>query len=170
MDEMKKQQCPICSKNECTLREEGIDVPHFGKMFIFSIQCDACSFRKADVEAADHHEGIKTSFEVKDEKDLDIRVIKSSQATLKIPRIMTITPGPESEGYVTNVEGVFTRVKAILESTMNAEEDSSDKKKLKNMIKKINKILVGRESIKISIEDPTGNSAILSDKAEKKKL
>jgi C4-type Zn-finger protein len=38
------------------------------------------------------------------------------------------------------------------------------------MLKKINRVLWGSDSIKIIIEDPTGNSAIISEKAVKGKL
>ena len=49
-------------------------------------------------------------------------------------------------------------------------EDPSDRKKAKNMLKKLQKIMWGQEKQKIIIEDPSGNSAIVSDKAERSKL
>jgi len=33
------------------------------------------------------------------------------------------------------------------------------------MLKKINRVLWGQDKLKLIIEDPTGNSAIISDKA-----
>ena len=89
---------------------------------------------------------------------------------VKIPHIITMEPGPASNGYVTNVEGLITRVKDIIESSIDGEEDDAVKKKAKNMIKKLNKVLVGREPLKIIIEDQTGHSAIISDKAQRSKL
>ena len=38
------------------------------------------------------------------------------------------------------------------------------------MLKKIQKIMWGEENSKITIEDPSGNSAIISEKAVKSKL
>ena len=38
------------------------------------------------------------------------------------------------------------------------------------MLKKIDDAIWGRAKLKIIIEDPTGNSAIISDKAKKSKL
>ncbi|MBI2110570.1 ZPR1 zinc finger domain-containing protein, partial [Candidatus Woesearchaeota archaeon] len=84
--------------------EEEIDVPSFGKTFIFSMTCEGCGYRKADVESAEQKPPCKFELDVTDEKDLSIRVVKSGEATVKIPRIMTIEPGPTSEGYITNVE------------------------------------------------------------------
>ena len=51
-----------------------------------------------------------------------------------------------------------------------AGKDEELKKKAKNLLKKIQNILWGEEKIKIIIEDRTGNSAIISDKAVKEKL
>lgn len=168
--ELKNQQCPICSEKKLTLREEEIDVPHFGKTFLFSMTCEGCGYRKTDIEAAEQKPPCKYTLEVADEKDLNIRIVKSGEATVKIPRIMTIEAGPTSEGFVTNVEGLLDRVKKVLQSSMDAEEEDDNKNKLKNMIKKVSKALAGHEGITIIIEDLTGNSAILSEKAVKTAL
>ena len=42
--------------------------------------------------------------------------------------------------------------------------------KAKNLLKKIQKISWGQEKAKLIIEDPSGNSAIISEKAVKSKL
>lgn len=170
MDKIDNQPCPMCKSNSLTLTEQGVEVPFFGKMFIFSMSCSNCKYYKADVEAAEDHEPAKYSLEVDGEEDLKIRVVKSGNATVKIPHIMTIEPGEASNGYVTNVEGIINRVKSMLESARDDAEDSADKKKLKNMLKKLQKVLWGNEKLKIIIEDPTGNSAIISEKAKKEKL
>jgi zinc finger protein len=169
-NELKGQQCPICSEKKLTLREEEVDVAHFGHMFIFSMTCDGCKYRKADIECATQQAPAKYTLEVEGDGDLNARVVKSGEATVKIPRIMTIEPGATSEGYITNVEGLLQRVKKTLQSTLDAEDEADNKKKLKNMIKKVSKAMVGREKIKIIISDPTGNSAIISDRAVKGKI
>jgi len=93
--------------------------------------------------------------------------VKSSEATVKIPHIVTMSPGPAAEGFVTNVEGLLTRVRDVIERARELEEDDSVKKKAKNLIKKLQKVMWGQEKLKITIEDPTGNSAIISDKTTK---
>lgn len=168
--ELKSQKCPICSKNTLTLREEEIDVPHFGRTYIFSMLCDGCGYRKADLEAGEQKEPCRYTFEIKDEKDLNVKIVKSGEAMLKLPNILTMEPGSASEGFITTLEGVLERVKAVLESTEEAEEDADAKKKVQNMIKKVNRAMAGQEPLKIILEDKTGNSAILSEKAERRKL
>jgi len=170
MAEIKDQECPFCGENKATLKEEEIEIPYFGRVFVLSMECEGCGTRKSDVEPADPKEPCKYTLEIDSEDDLNIKIVKSGQATVKIPRIITMEPGPASNGYVTNVEGLFERAKKIIQSAGEAEDDPVAKKKAKNLIKKINQILVGREKIKISIEDPSGHSCIVSDKAVKGKL
>lgn len=170
ISELKNQVCPICGKKALTLRESGMDIPYFGKVFLFSMSCFECKYSKADVEAAEQKEPCKYTFEVSSEDDLKVRFIKSSFATVKIPHVVTIESGPGSEGFITNIEGLLQRVKKVIESARDSEEDPAAKKKAKNMLKKLQKVIWGKEKLKIILEDPTGNSAIISDKAVKSKL
>lgn len=160
----------MCRKNTLTLAEDEKEVPYFGKVFIFSMTCSSCKYHKADVEPAEVREPAKYTLDISSEDDMKIRIVKSSQATVKIPHMMSIEPGPASNGYVTNVEGILNRMKSVLESTKDDAEDAADRKKAKNMLKKLQKIIWGRENAKLVLEDPTGNSAIISDKTVKTKL
>ena len=170
LQDTEKQQCPMCKQKELVLTERFVDVPHFGKTALFSMSCSNCKFHKADVESLDRKEPCRYTFEISSEKDLNVKVIKSSEATVKIPHITTITPGPASIGYISNIEGIFNRVKHQIEVAMDTAEEEEDKKKAKNLLKKITRIMWGQESQKIIIEDPSGNSAIISDKAVKEKM
>ncbi|MBT4540458.1 ZPR1 zinc finger domain-containing protein [Candidatus Woesearchaeota archaeon] len=172
IDVLENQKCPMCMKNTLTLLESEKDIPYFGRVFLFSMDCSnkACNYHKADLEAAERQEPCKYTFDVKTEDDLKVRVVKSGEALVKIPRIMSIEPGSASNGYVTNVEGILNRVKMMLEKTRDDADDKSDRKKAKNMLKKVQDALWGRGEIKIILEDKSGNSAIISEKAVKSKL
>ena len=171
MAELSGQQCAFCGENKLTLREEEVEIPFFGRVFVLSMECTGCGYRKADVEPAEQKEPCRYTLEVTSDTDLNIKIIKSAEATVKIPRIITIESGPASEGYITNVEGLLEKVKGMIQSAGEAEEDDpAAKTKAKNLIKKLNKVLVGREPLKIIIEDPSGHSAIISDKAQRSKL
>ncbi len=170
MAELKGELCTFCGEKKLTLREEEMDIPYFGKVFILTMECSGCNYRKADVEPAERKEPCRYTFEVTGEADLSVKVIKSGEGTVKIPHIMNIESGPASDGYVTNVEGLLEKVKSALETSAEVEEEDSAKKKIKNLIKKVNNIQLGRESVKIILEDPSGHSAIVSNKAQKSKL
>jgi len=171
MAELTGQQCAFCGENKLTLREEEVEIPFFGRVFVLSMDCTGCGYRKADVEPAEQKEPCKYTLEVSSDADLNIKIIKSAEATVKIPHVITIESGPASEGYITNVEGLLEKVKAMIQSAADAEDDDpAAKTKGKNLLKKLNKVLVGRESLKIIIEDASGHSAIISDKAQKSKI
>jgi len=164
------QVCPICKEKTLTLMEHEQEIPYFGKVFLFSMSCSNCKYHKADIETSERKDPCKYTFEINSEEDLKVRVVKSSEATVKVPFIMSIEPGPSANGYVTNIEGILNRVKHAIEMARDDEEDPAAKKKAKNMLKKLQKVMWGQETLKITIEDPSGNSAIISDKAVKSKL
>ena len=171
MKKLEGQPCPLCHANKLTLSEDELEVPSFGKLFVFGMYCDACSFHKGDVECAEQRDPCKIIFPVEREADMNVRVIKSSNAALKIPELrLSVTPGPASEGYVSNVEGVLDRFKDIIEQERDTAEDDEEKVKCKNLLKRLWKVKLGDVPVRIVIEDQSGNSAIISPKAKTEKL
>ncbi len=170
IDTLEGEQCPFCQKNTLTLREAEREIPYFGHVVIFSMDCDneECGYHKADVEALDKNDPINCAVTISSEEDLKIRVVKSSTSTIKIPRVGSIDPGETSNGYITNVEGIINRIKKQVEFLRDNAEDNAEKKKAKNMVKKLNKVLMGQEEITLQLKDPNGNSAIISEKTVKK--
>lgn len=164
---LKGQLCPFCNKKALSLSEEDLDIPFFGKVFLFGMNCEACKYRKSDVEVAEQREPTRWMLEVKSKDDLNARVIRSSVGVIKIPHVGSIEPGPDAEGFVTNVEGVLERFKEQIEHLRDSEDEEEGRKKAKNLLKKLQKVLLGEESLKIIIEDKSGNSAIISERAEK---
>jgi zinc finger protein len=169
-DQLTGQVCPVCGTKNLTLNEAEDDIPYFGKVSLFSMTCSSCKFHKADIESSEPREPARYSIEISGDADMKVRIVKSSQATVKIPYITTIEPGVAANGYITNVEGLLSRVKHQLESVRDDAEEKEDQDKAKNMLKKISRTIYGSEKLKIIIEDPSGNSAIISDKAVVEKM
>ncbi len=167
------QECPVCHEKKCRLTEMERHIP-FGSrnipVLVFSMTCSNCRYHKADVEFAEQQAPSKCTFEVSGEKDLNTMVVRSGEGTVKVPHIVTIEGGPTSNGYITTVEGLLKRVKGIIELRKENSEDEQEKKKAKNLLKKLTRIMWGQEKCRIIIEDKTGNSDILSGKTERKKL
>lgn len=171
MDKLEHQPCPVCLAKTLTLTEDSMDVPFFGKTFIFSMSCSSCDFKKSDVEAAEPKDPCKVTFEVTNEKELSTRVVKSSEATVRIPQLKaSMSPGAASEGFISNIEGILDRFQKIIEEQRDLSEEDDEKKTAKNLLKKIWKIKCGDIPVTIVIEDPTGNSAIISEKAKIERL
>ncbi|MFT4310120.1 MAG: ZPR1 zinc finger domain-containing protein [Candidatus Woesearchaeota archaeon] len=163
------ETCPICKHKTLTLTESHKEIPYFGMVYLFSMSCSSCHYHKSDVETEQEQDPITVSFTVSKEEHMKVRVVKSGNATVKIPRIMTIEPGETSNGYVTNIEGLLNRVKKMLEFQKEECEEKEDQKKIKNMLKKLQDVMWGNDSITITLNDPTGNSMIIHDDAVVKK-
>ncbi|MBI2145341.1 ZPR1 zinc finger domain-containing protein [Candidatus Woesearchaeota archaeon] len=170
VDVVTGELCPVCSQKSLALSEREQEIPYFGKVLIFSMTCNGCKFHKADVECVEEREPARYSIEVSGSEDMAIRVVKSGQASVKIPYVADIEPGEASNGYVTNIEGLLQRVKHQVEVIRDTDEDDAAVQKAKSLIKKINRCVWGEEKLKIIIEDATGNSAIISDKVVVQKL
>lgn len=170
IEKLEGQLCPMCNKKTLVLMQYETDIPYFDKVFVFSMHCETCNYKKADVEPEQVHEPCRYILNITSEEDMKIRVIKSSSATVKIPHMISIEPGPSAEGYVTNVEGLLLRVKNVLEMERDTENDEDAQKKVKTMLKKLQRVVWGQEPLKIILDDPDGNSAIISEKAVKSKL
>lgn len=166
------QTCPMCLKPTLSLTEFDKEIPYFGTTYFFSMECSNCDYYKADLEAANQYDPCKYTF-ITDgkEEDLKVRVVKSASATIKIPTLkMSVAPGPTSNGYVSNVEGIINRFQKMLEKVRDQSDDKTDRKSVKRQLKKILDFKSGRQEIKIVLEDPTGNSMIISPDAKKEKL
>ena len=170
MQVLKGETCPICGKKSLMLMEAERDIPFFGPVALFSMDCESCKYHKADVETLEEKDPMKYTFNVESEEDLSVRVIKSSSALLKIGLVGSIEPGENANGYVTNIEGLLNRMKRQVEFIRDNAEDKADAKKAKNHVKKLTNVLWGKDTIKITLSDKSGNSAIISEKAEVKKL
>ncbi|MBI4144006.1 ZPR1 zinc finger domain-containing protein [Candidatus Woesearchaeota archaeon] len=170
MEIIEGQPCPVCNnKTALTLTQDETEVPFFGKVFLFSMDCKACKYHKADVESAEQREGTSYTIEIQGKQDMNIRVVRSSEATINLPHVGTLEPGENAEGFVTNIEGIIERFKKQIERLRDSAEEE-DKKKAKNLLKKLQNVLWGEEKLTITIKDPSGNSAIVSDKAKITKL
>ncbi|MEM2115503.1 MAG: ZPR1 zinc finger domain-containing protein [Candidatus Woesearchaeota archaeon] len=167
---LENQRCPLCLKDTLRLTEISTDVPFFGKTYIFSAECQNpdCNFKISDTEFDEQKDPVKITFKIEDEKDLNALVVKSSNATVMIDNIIKIESG--GDGYITTIEGLLMRAKEMLENLKESSEDDVEKNELWENIKKINRILWNENKGRIIIEDPSGNSAIISEKAKIEKL
>lgn len=155
--------CPFCHNKSLTLRQAERKVDDYGYLITLSMACQSenCGYYKMDFESEPEKKAYKEDLEVNSEDMLPMEVIVSSQATVKIPRMATFEPSETSNGYLTTVEGLIKRFKKVQEDIRDSADDKSEKKKAKNAVKKLTKVLFGQESVKISLSDKSGVSAFL---------
>ncbi len=153
-------------------------IPYFGDIMYTTANCGKCTFRFADTIILSSKEPVCYSLPIKTEADLDARVIRSTSGTILIEELgIMVEPGPISESYVTNVEGVLQRIRSVVESTVRWSEMDGDFEKVDIALDLINKIdavidnpATAPAELILQIKDPLGNSAIISANAESRKL
>ena len=165
------QQCPVCAKETATFTEFEIEDAFAGPIAIFTIKCNDCGFRNSDLEFLEPGQPAEYSVDIESKEDLRIRVIKSGECEIKIPNFrISVDSTMNSEGFISNVEGVIVKFQKQIESLKNGEEDKAKRKTLKNLLKGIQQVLDGEKKITMKMIDKSGNSAIVSDKVTVKKL
>jgi zinc finger protein len=112
-------------------------------------------------------EPVRYEMIVKAGEDLSIRIIRSMSASLEVPELgVRIDPGPACEGFISNVEGVLDRIEKIVKGALNWGNDE-EQENARLLLDRIAEVKCGSFPITIILEDPSGNSAIVSDKAKK---
>lgn len=159
--------CPVCSA-EMQFCWETQDIPHFGEAMLIAGVC-GCGFRHSDTILLTQKEPARSTLPVETVEDLDARVIRSSSGTIRVPELgIDIEPGFASESYISNVEGVLERIEGVVSfATRSAREAENLESTMKGeeILEKIELARKGQYPLTLIIEDPLGNSAIVSEKA-----
>jgi zinc finger protein len=150
-----------------TLSQTQYKVEGFGPVLLEAATCKNCAYKHTDITATRKRQSIVLTAKIDSYDDLNIRVIKSGTATINIPEFgATITPGPYSEGYISNVEGVLAKIEDALTFMLG----SASAKTLQKGTKLLKKMRAAREqkpSFTFVVKDPLGNSALVSPKIGK---
>ena len=160
-------KCPACSIEgvaKSIMKE--IEIPHFGKVMETTIQCPSCGFKHSDIIALEQNDPAKYVLEI-NKNTLSTRVVRSQSATVIIPEIgVKVEPGPKSEGYGTNVEGVLIRFESAVKKALNLFDDEKSQKNAQDTFDSIQELKNGNTTATLIILDPFGQSNIVSDKVE----
>lgn len=155
-----------------TLLTTSVNVPYFGDALESTLRCGSCGFRHADFMILGQKEPARLTFRAKDASALRVRVIRSNSGTIRIPELgFTAEPSPLSESYVSNVEGVLERAKDILLTAHDWHKEDAEKVALlRHYLDTYSKLVAGELPFTIIIDDPYGNSAIVSEEVERRAL
>lgn len=166
-----KIDCPVCGgKNTATYTTQTHELAYFGEIVESTIQCEKCGFRHNDILATEQKDPAKHSLIIS-KKNLDSRVVRSQSATVSLPEIgIKVEPGPKSEGYISNVEGVVVRFIEATERALNMFKDDLSQENGKKVLENLNKVLNGEMETLLLIEDPFGQSKIMDVHAKTEPL
>ena len=134
-------------------------------MFAYA-SCD-CGFQSADTMIMGDNNPVRYSLKVEGEDDLGIRVVRSTRGTIEIPEFwILIEPGPMCEAFVSNVEGVLSRIQDVVEGVIT-RTDEPERTNAVALKERLERAREGKEPFELIIQDINGNSGIVSKKALK---
>ncbi len=158
--------CPVCN-TEIEYLYQTDNIPYFSDILIISASCGACGYRYVDTQVLGEHEPGRLEFRVDTTDDMLVRVVRSMRGVIYLPELgVRIDPGPACEGFVTNIEGVLERIANVVRGVLSCGE-AGEKEKASVLLDKIELIRDGRLPATLIIDDPSGNSAIVSEKTKK---
>ena len=165
MQSVVQGRCPYCER-EIQYLYQTENIPYFSDILIVSGRCE-CGYRHADTMILGEAEPARWEIRVEGPGDLVARVVRSASGAIRIPELgVEIDPGPACEGFVSNVEGVLERIGDVVEGVLTwAEGEERENALVLRM--RIGLAREGSLPFTLSIEDPTGNSAIVSERARK---
>lgn len=172
--EVMYSDCPVCGGEktlEVTNRTDNI--PYFGDILESAVSCKECGYQSSDSISLEHNDPVRYTLKIDDTK-LNTRVAKSQTATVTLPDLgLKVEPGPKSQGYVSNVEGILNRFESAVVRAIKLEGNEiepSVQENALNIIDSLAKIKIGEYSTILILEDPFGNSIIDDDDADKELL
>lgn len=149
------------------LSQTQYEVEHFGSVLLSVTKCQRCGHKQSDIMVLTNREPVALTARINSLEDLRMRVIKSSTATVMIPDFgATVTPGPYSEAYISNVEGLLEKIEDALTFMLG----SADRKRLEKGKRILTRIREARElnpNFTLIIKDPLGNSGLISSDPKK---
>jgi zinc finger protein len=163
--------CPICKarqKMEVTTKTEKI--PYFGEIMESTLLCHECGYKHADTICIEKKDPVKYVLLI-GKDNLNARVVKSQSTTMTIPELgLKVEPGPQSQGYVSNVEGVLDRFEKAVKTALSWTEDQQSRENAVKIMKFIDEVKNGNKKVTLILEDPFGHSIIIDENAQKTEL
>jgi len=158
--------CPTCN-SEIEYLYTTENIPYFSDILIISAICPSCGYKFVDTQMIKHGDPVRYVYRTATQEDLAIRVIRSTSASIEIPELgVRIDPGPTCQGFVSNIEGVLDRIVQAVGSAI-VDGDVQERENARLLLEKIDQVKCGELTVTIILEDPNGNSAIVSDSAER---
>jgi zinc finger protein len=158
--------CPCCT-TEIQYLYKTENIPYFSDILIISAVCPDCGYKFVDTQLLKHNDPARYSVAIEAEEDLGIRVVRSMSASIEIPELgVRIDPGPQCQGFVSNVEGVLDRIVTVVNMALRGGT-VEEKENAAALLADIVKVKAGTFPITLILEDPSGNSGIIAEKTVK---
>ena len=154
------QLCPACRASSLSLTESTENADYFGQVLLTTIFCSRCGYKDSDVSLVAAGEPNMIRARIVSRKDLAMKVVRSSSATIRIPKLgVSIRPRISAESFITNIEGVLDRVQQVLEGIIPGLPPKR-KSRANKVLMNLKKARQGKLSFFLELIDPSGRSGI----------
>ena len=157
--------CAQCgSDNGLSMLSMSSEIPYFGEHTQITVLCETGGWKHTDFIPS---EGDKHGYWSLCLESTDVgsaRVVRSSSCTVRIRGLgLEVSPGGNSSGYITNVEGVIDRFEKAVKSMIRSLEDSDSLSEAAFILEGLSKAKVGRSDLVLELLDPRGSSQIIHE-------
>lgn len=160
--------CPACHNTGLDYVVADLDLPYFGNVNQLYFSCDSCGFRHSDILIGTVRDPTRWTLRATKPEHLNARVVRSTSGTIRIPELgVLIEPGPASDAYVSNVEGVLVRVEGILRQLRRDAVDEEAERKCDERLAELVAARDAKFPFTFILEDPNGNSVVIDEAAER---
>jgi zinc finger protein len=158
--------CPYCN-TEIQYLYQTENIPYFSDILIISATCPSCGYRYVDTQMLKSAEPVRYELAVTTADDLSAKVVRSMTGIIEIPELgVRIDPGPACQGFITNVEGVLDRIGQAVTAGIR-DGTPEERENARVLFGKMEAVKAGELPVTVILQDPLGNSVIVSDKAKK---
>lgn len=160
--------CPVCN-SEIEYLYQTENIPFFSDILLMTASCE-CGYRLVDTIILGAGDPVRYTLAVESPEDLEVKVVRSTTGTIEIPELgIKVEPGPICEAFISNVEGVLYRFESVVDRVLSWAEDEQRDRAIA-LKAKIDDARDLAFPFTLILEDPDGNSAIISPKAAQEPL
>lgn len=130
-------------------------IPFFRDIMVSRFECPHCGYSEKSVQFGGEHpdQGVHYELHCQTQKDLNRRVVKSSECTIYVQPINLEIPGPTHGNSISTVEG-------ILEQCFDDLQNVKQTPKIIEFLNNLEQCRRGLVNFDFVLDDPSGNSFI----------
>eukprot|EP01138_Halocafeteria_seosinensis_P010970 gb/GECG01011205.1/.p1 GENE.gb/GECG01011205.1/~~gb/GECG01011205.1/.p1 ORF type:complete len:474 (+),score=64.39 gb/GECG01011205.1/:1-1422(+) len=156
-------QCLEPGKTEITTTS----IPHYlqgRQVIVLTFKCPECGYHTTHVQETEcQDKGLRYECTIKEESDLQRRIVKSKHASVQFPELEFEIPAVTQQGVFTTLENLMTSAAESLEEgqPLRRSVDPETASKLDDFIGRLKRYAAGANvPFTVVINDPSGNSFI----------
>ncbi|OLS27802.1 MAG: hypothetical protein HeimC2_09950 [Candidatus Heimdallarchaeota archaeon LC_2] len=161
--------CPACLDDNATALTHILDIPYYDDFILVNMNCNKCGYKATDFYNSRSKGHTIHEYSVTDISDDSTKIVRSQEATVKIPEIETeIEPIGTGSSWIRNIEGLLEDIHEKLKVMLRDFDNKNTIRSVEKRIKKLKQLMRYEIPFRIIVDDPSGNSLILP--ADKSKL